>query len=104
MSIQIQKNKCIGCGNCIEVCPGNLLKKDKQGKAEIRHFRDCWGCTSCVKECKQEAICFYLGADMGGRGSTLTFSRQGDMNLWKIRDAQGKEQILEVDSKASNKY
>ena len=30
MSIRIQKSKCAGCGRCIEACPGNLIKKDKE--------------------------------------------------------------------------
>ena len=33
MSIRIQKSKCAGCGRCIEACPGNLIKKDKENKA-----------------------------------------------------------------------
>ena len=56
MSIRIQKSKCAGCGRCIEACPGNLIKKDKENKAFIRQVRDCWGCTSCIKECRHDAI------------------------------------------------
>ena len=33
MSIQINKLKCVGCGKCVEACPGNLIKKDTDGKA-----------------------------------------------------------------------
>lgn len=40
MSIRIQKSKCAGCGRCIEACPGNLIKKDKENKAFIRQVRD----------------------------------------------------------------
>ena len=69
MSIRIQKSKCVGCGRCIEACPGNLIKKDKEGKAFIRQVRDCWGCTSCIKECSCDAIRFFLGADVGGRNA-----------------------------------
>ena len=72
MSIAINKSKCVKCRRCIEVCPGNLIKADADGKAYIKEPRDCWGCTSCVKECRAEAIDFFLGADIGGRGSTLT--------------------------------
>lgn len=60
MSIRIQKSKCAGCGRCIEACPGNLIKKDKENKAFIRQVRDCWGCTSCIKECRHDAIRFSL--------------------------------------------
>ena len=35
MSIHINKLKCVGCGQCIEACPGNLIKKDTDGKAGI---------------------------------------------------------------------
>ena len=55
MSIAIEKHKCVGCGLCTEVCPGNLLQMCN-GKAAIRDVRDCWGCTACVKECPQKAI------------------------------------------------
>ena len=68
MSIQINKLKCVGCGKCVEACPGNLIKKDTDGKAFIKHVKDCWGCTSCLKECRFEAINLFLGADVGGKG------------------------------------
>ena len=32
MSIRIQKSKCVGCGRCIEACPGNLIKRTKKAK------------------------------------------------------------------------
>lgn len=104
MSIQIRRDKCVGCGRCVEACLGNLIKPDQEGKAAIRHIRDCWGCTSCVKECRADAIFYYLGADMGGRGSTLTVSEKGDLNIWKIEDPQGQVQILEVSKKTANQY
>lgn len=28
MSIKINSNRCVGCGRCIEVCPGNLIKRN----------------------------------------------------------------------------
>lgn len=71
MSIAINKNNCIGCGRCTVVCPGSLIKLDENKKAYIKYPKDCWGCTSCVKECPVYAIRFYLGADIGGRGSLV---------------------------------
>ena len=104
MSIRIQKSKCVGCGRCIEACPGNLIKKDKDGKAFIRQVRDCWGCTSCVKECRAEAIDFFLGADIGGRGSTLTTKEDGDYRLWTVTAPDGSQTVIQINKKDANKY
>ena len=104
MSIRIQKSKCAGCGRCIEACPGNLIKKDKENKAFIRQVRDCWGCTSCLKECKIGAIAFFLGADIGGRGSCLSIQDDGDLRHWKITDPQGNSETITVNRKDANKY
>lgn len=104
MSIRIEQEKCVGCQRCVEVCPGNLIKLDLAGRAAIRHPRDCWGCTSCVKECPKNAILFYLGADMGGKGSLLTVTEKNGVSTWRIQDTKGQIQTIEVNKKDANKY
>ena len=104
MSIRIRPDKCVGCKRCIEACPGNLIKLNEQGKAWIKHEKDGWGCTSCLKECKVDAIAFFLGADIGGRGSTLSVTQKGDMNIWKVENPAGEIQTIEVNKKDANKY
>lgn len=104
MSIAINKSKCVKCRRCIEVCPGNLIKEDENGKAYIKEPRDCWGCTSCVKECRAEAIDFFLGADIGGRGSTLTTKEDGDYRLWTVTAPDGSQTVIQINKKDANKY
>ena len=104
MSIQIRRDKCVGCGRCVEACPGNLIKPDQEGKAAIRHIRDCWGCTSCLKECKTGAIAFFLGADIGGRGSVLSVSDKGDIRTWTVTAPDKSTKTIVVNRKESNKY
>lgn len=104
MSIRIKTENCVGCGLCMEACPGNLIKKNADGKAFIKHERDCWGCTSCLKECKKDAIVFFLGADIGGQGSTLSVTQLGELNIWKVEDSEGNTQTIEVNKKDANKY
>ena len=104
MSIRIEPSVCTGCGRCIEVCPGNLIKKDQEGRAVIKRERDCWGCTSCLKECRSGAVRFFLGADIGGRGGVLSVKCRGDARIWTITDAQGVSRQIEVNSRDANKY
>ncbi len=104
MSIRIDKQVCVGCGNCREACPGNLIRLDENRRAEIRSVRDCWGCTSCMKDCPVSAIHFYLGADIGGDGSEMTISKRGNLYDWKFTFPDGREQIITVDRRNSNKY
>lgn len=104
MSIWIDKDKCVGCRRCIEVCPGNLIKQDENKKAWMKHPKDCWGCTSCIKECPREAIAFFLGADIGGRGSRMTSHTDGDYRFWMITDPAGVEHTIRINQKDANKY
>lgn len=118
MSIHINQFKCVGCGQCVEVCPGNLIKMETipqtpctQGepgklphKAIIRREKDCWGCTSCIKECKFGAIDFFLGSDIGGKGSTLSVEQKGDIRIWTVKDLSGNAQTIEININESNKY
>lgn len=104
MSIKIDSKKCTGCGKCRTVCPGSLLYKDNEGKTEIRYPRECWGCTSCVKECEYKAIHYYLGADMGGKGSYMYTIRENQLLHWIIVGPDGSEQRLTTDKSQANAY
>lgn len=104
MSVEIDKGKCIGCGRCHNVCPGTLIAIGEDKKAFIRYPKDCWGCTSCIKECPVYAIRFYLGADIGGRGSKLHTEKNGDILNWIIDRYDGEKIVIPVNTKESNKY
>lgn len=104
MSIAINSAKCTGCGRCRRVCPGGLLSADGAAKTEIRHPKDCWGCTACVKECRFGAIRYYLGADIGGRGGFLYTRREGSLLHWIIVSPDGGETVITVDSSRANTY
>lgn len=104
MSIAINKQKCVGCGRCRNVCPGSLIKIDESGKAYIKYPKDCWGCTSCIKECPVYAIDFFLGADIGGMGSRVHTEKKGDILSWIIQNPQGDSIKIDINQKESNKY
>ena len=104
MSIAIDRTKCIGCGKCHTVCPGTLIKIGADKKAYIKYPKDCWGCTSCVKECPVYAIRFYLGADMGGLGSLLHIEKADGLLRWIVEHPDGNVSEIVTDPKESNKY
>lgn len=104
MSIVIDKNKCTGCGQCARVCPGSLIKRAEDGKMDIRYPKDCWGCSSCIKECRFGAISLYLGADIGGMGSCMHVSDKGDILEWYISRPDGTQETIEINKKDANKY
>ena len=77
MSIRIDQKKCVGCRKCSEVCPGTLIVMEDK-KAVMKYPKNCWGCVSCVKECKAGA--------------------------WIITKTDGSTSVIDVDRRNSNKY
>lgn len=54
------KNKCIGCGSCVAVCPENVLTLTKTDGV-ITDFEKCRLCGKCAEVCPTKAI------EMSGR-------------------------------------
>ena len=104
MSIVIDLEKCRGCGKCEKVCPGTLIGMNEQGKACMKYPKDCWACSSCIKECPFGAIALYLGADMGGMGSKMTVQEKDDKLYWNVERFDGSKEQIVIDKKESNKY
>lgn len=104
MSIAIDSKKCIGCGKCHDVCPGTLIKIGANKKAYMKYPKDCWGCTSCIKECPVHAIRFYLGADMGGMGSLVYTEKENDILRWIVERPNGEISEICINQKESNQY
>ena len=52
--VKIVKEKCTGCGFCIEICPVGAISL-KNGKAVI-DFKKCAGCLICTTVCPQKTI------------------------------------------------
>ena len=101
--IKIDKKKCVGCGKCTDICPGNLLQI-KNRCAEIRNVKDCWGCTACVKICPKNAICYQLSADLGGAGAKLFAKDEENVLKWVVQFPNGAESEILIDKKQANRY
>ncbi|MCF6247602.1 MAG: 4Fe-4S binding protein [Desulfobacula sp.] len=54
-TLVLDKDKCIGCTLCTEVCPHCIFEmRDK--KAVITDFNACMECGACVNNCPSGAI------------------------------------------------
>lgn len=54
MAVNIDKDKCTGCGTCVEVCPTDALSLvDEKAVCDPDLCIDCY---ICIPECPEEAI------------------------------------------------
>ena len=53
--IIIDLDKCQGCGECVDICPMEVLEIQDE-KAVVVNPDECAGCMSCVESCPEEAI------------------------------------------------
>lgn len=60
VTLQLDTEKCKGCGMCINVCPHDVFSMD-QGKAKINDRDACMECGACNKNCPFEAIEVTIG-------------------------------------------
>jgi electron transfer flavoprotein alpha subunit len=53
--VEVDKEKCCGCGNCVEVCPFGILEI-KDGKVNVKDSSECKKCGACVIACPDKAL------------------------------------------------
>jgi NAD-dependent dihydropyrimidine dehydrogenase PreA subunit len=53
--VAVDREKCKGCEDCIEVCTVNVFEM-QEGKSAPVNVNECLGCGSCVEVCKEKAI------------------------------------------------
>ena len=60
VTLQLDTEKCKGCGMCINVCPHGVFSMDR-GKARINDRDSCMECGACNKNSPFEAIEVAIG-------------------------------------------
>jgi len=60
VTLRLDKDKCTGCGMCIDVCPHAVF--DMNGRKALISDRDaCMECGACAQNCPVEAIAVRSG-------------------------------------------
>jgi NAD-dependent dihydropyrimidine dehydrogenase PreA subunit len=54
-AIEIDTDKCIGCSDCVDICPADVLEL-RDGISVPVHLEECIGCGSCAAVCEHRAI------------------------------------------------
>ncbi|MBW2005829.1 MAG: 4Fe-4S dicluster domain-containing protein [Deltaproteobacteria bacterium] len=53
--IEVDEEKCIGCNECVDICPVDVYELQNEKSVPV-HAEECIGCESCIEACEQEAI------------------------------------------------
>lgn len=55
MPPEINEDKCIACGICVDACPQDVFFGSRKKQVPVVSYPDeCWHCNACVQECPEE--------------------------------------------------
>ena len=70
--IEIDFEKCTGCGLCVKACPADAIVLDnKKPRMQPPGINECMGCGDCVPICPAEAVTLIKSNDFTGYYKTL---------------------------------
>jgi len=52
---EVDAEKCVGCGECVEICPVDVYEIQNEKSVPV-NADECIGCESCVEVCEEGAI------------------------------------------------
>lgn len=55
MPVEVDPERCDGCGACVEICPLDALRLDERGRPYVK-YDECWYCGCCEEACPRGAL------------------------------------------------
>ena len=77
VTLQLDLEKCTGCGTCLEVCPRQVLGLNGK-KARIVNRDACMECGACALNCPFEALAVEAGVGCAAAVIKSALGRTGD--------------------------
>ncbi len=90
----VYMTRCDGCGECVDICPSDIMHIDKTlRRAYNIEPNMCWECYSCVKACPHQAIDVRGYADFAPLGHSVRVLREEEKGTiaWRITFRDGRQ-------------
>lgn len=90
----VDASKCVGCGDCVDICPSDIMHFDRKTRKTYNIEPDaCWECLNCAKVCGRQAVGVRGYADFVPMGAFISVIRDDRRNVisWTIRYRNGTE-------------
>ena len=54
-NVEVNAEKCVGCGECVDICPVEVFEFQDEKSVPV-NAEECLGCESCIEVCEEGAI------------------------------------------------
>lgn len=82
--IMVNSEKCVGCGNCVKVCPNSVLQLIN-GKVKNVNEKRCDVNGYCMQFCPQDALSIQPKVKMICEGDDCCFGNESELYNWPVQ-------------------
>ena len=77
VTLKLDREKCSGCGTCLEVCPQGVFAREGKGTVALVDRDACLECGACAKNCAFGAVSVRAGVGCAYAMVMKKLNRQG---------------------------